>query len=664
MAPQIKFSCRFPGCSNGYYWCKGEKIKNKHFYRFPRNPAVLIKWKSICDIITQNCRNKFVCEDHFQQTDFVNFTRHALNPFAVPSHLATESNLIPIQVSPPFENDPDNTNCLQPLNSVVESPFIHNINAISTSIVTIDGNSSTVNNDTEDTLTNINVTKNLCENIGNVKNVNSHSCSKLDKENCDPLHCIHNNIIDDTENNNNNDNNNNNEIIDNNIISIASTAQKKRKLGFLSEVGVSSKEMTPRENRMYKVHRKVVKQMCKLKTQLQNKRDTLKELKECYNREVFKCIETRLNDVTKNFIDSQLRNVDRIRSGRRWTEEDKIFALSLYKRSPRVYRYVSMYFQLPCIRTLQSMLSKVPFDPGVNKLLLQQLKIKSDEMNPLDRYCALLFDEVSLDSGFYYEAHKQKIIGYEDLGQLGRTNKPANHALVFMIRGLRKSWKQVIAYFFIAYTISCQSLKIIIKNLIFELQGIGIIVKATVCDQGSTQRRAITELCAENQVDPTTYTFTVNNETIVTIYDVPHLLKSTRNALLKCKIIFENNKIAKFEHIKTAFEIDQTRPFKQLHKLTVQDFNFRDTFIKMRVKIAARQLSATVAAAINSMTACGIMPSTALDTAIFAQLIDDLFDSLNGHKQYNDDNKTYRIVLKDDSPHVELWSKLISEIST
>lgn len=93
MAFQKKVSCRFPGCTNAYYWCRGEKVENKHFYRFPRNSAVLIKWKSICDIdVAQDCYNKFVCEDHFQQTDFVNFTKHALNPFAVPSRLETESN--------------------------------------------------------------------------------------------------------------------------------------------------------------------------------------------------------------------------------------------------------------------------------------------------------------------------------------------------------------------------------------------------------------------------------------------------------------------------------------------------------------------------------------------------------------------------------------------
>jgi len=40
-----------------------------------------------------------------------------------------------------------------------------------------------------------------------------------------------------------------------------------------------------------------------------------------------------------------------------------------------------------------------------------------------------------LQTGFYYEAHKQKIIG-ENLGELGQTSKPANanHALVLSDR--------------------------------------------------------------------------------------------------------------------------------------------------------------------------------------------------------------------------------------
>lgn len=90
----------------------------------------------------------------------------------------------------------------------------------------------------------------------------------------------------------------------------------------------------------------------------------------------------------------------------------------------------------------------------------------------------------------------------------------------------------MVAYYFTVGTISTSYLKSIITNAILQLQTIGVTVKATVCDQGPTQKKAISELCAENTIDPTPYTFVINNITIVTIFDVPHLLKCTRNALL------------------------------------------------------------------------------------------------------------------------------------
>lgn len=364
----------------------------------------------------------------------------------------------------------------------------------------------------------------------------------------------------------------------------------------------------------------------------------------------------------KNFIDSQLRNVDRTSAGKRWTEEDKIFALSVFKRSPRAYKYLSAFFQLPSTRTLKTLLSKVPFDTGINKLLLQQLKIKIDDMNILDRYCALVFDEISLDRGIHYLPHKQIIIGCQDLGELGRSNKAANHALVLMIRGLRKSYKQVIGYYFTVGTISASDLKSIIKNAILQLQEIGVTVKATICDQGSTQKKALSELCAENIVDPTSYTFIINNTPIVTIFDVPHLLKCTRNALLRCKIRFRLNKTAKFQYIQQVFDLDQTKNYKTLFKLHSGHFKFQDSFVKMKVNIAARQLSHSIAASIEAFTTNGALPVEALETE-FAELVDNLFDSLNGYTKHAKDGKQYRSVLRNGSPHLELWNKLLPEIT-
>jgi hypothetical protein len=57
------------------------------------------------------------------------------------------------------------------------------------------------------------------------------------------------------------------------------------------------------------------------------------------------CIDENVNFVTKEFINSQLRNASVKTTARRWIEQDKAFALSLYKRSPRLYMYLQVYFQ-------------------------------------------------------------------------------------------------------------------------------------------------------------------------------------------------------------------------------------------------------------------------------------------------------------------------------
>lgn len=214
-----------------------------------------------------------------------------------------------------------------------------------------------------------------------------------------------------------------------------------------------------------------------------------------------------MNSVRKNFIDSQLRNFDRATSGRRWTEEDKSFALSMYKRSPRLYRYLAAYFQLPSTRTLKGILSKIPFSTGISTTLLQQVKLKIADMSELDKCCSLIFDEISLSNGFHYEPQRQEISGFQDMGELGRSPKAVNHALVIMIRGLRKSWKQVVVYYFVSDTVSADHLKVILKKLITELQNIGLKVMATICDQGSTQKKALKELCAETRDNFSPYIF-------------------------------------------------------------------------------------------------------------------------------------------------------------
>ncbi|EFA12283.1 hypothetical protein TcasGA2_TC002048 [Tribolium castaneum] len=79
---------------------------------------------------------------------------------------------------------------------------------------------------------------------------------------------------------------------------------------------------------------------------------------------------------------------------------------------------------------VKAILAKIQFDnPGI----LERMKNQVSKMKRANSYCSLLFDEMSVCQGFHYERAKQYISVYEDMGSLGRTNKAANYALVFMI---------------------------------------------------------------------------------------------------------------------------------------------------------------------------------------------------------------------------------------
>jgi hypothetical protein len=190
-------------------------------------------------------------------------------------------------------------------------------------------------------------------------------------------------------------------------------------------------------------------------------------------------------------------------------------------------------------------------------------KVISKKHN-LDKFCTLSFDEVSLSADLTYCGASDLIIGYEDLGLLGRTKDMAKNALVFMVQGLRKSWKQPVAYYFVKNSVKVIYLKQIICKVISELQSRGFKVVATVCDQGSTN--------VDERQGPY---FFVNNNKVITFFDTPHLLKNTRNALARYNIRFANNNVAKFQHIIDAYQIDKTKRFRMLYKDTRMFFKYK-----------------------------------------------------------------------------------------
>lgn len=121
--------------------------------------------------------------------------------------------------------------------------------------------------------------------------------------------------------------------------------------------------------------------------------------------------------------------------------------LSIYKHGPRCYRFLSQLFSLPSKRTLNRHSALLQFNTGINPKIFDFIKAKASEMDDLDKYCTLSWDEMALTKHLNFCNVKDALDGFVDFGH-SRIPEFATHALVFMIRGVNKAYKQPVAYFF------------------------------------------------------------------------------------------------------------------------------------------------------------------------------------------------------------------------
>lgn len=146
-------------------------------------------------------------------------------------------------------------------------------------------------------------------------------------------------------------------------------------------------------------------------------------------------------------------------------------------------------FNLPHPETLRNWHVVSNFDTGINVELFRKLKDLADCMPELHRNCALLFDDMKIMKCLEYNKKLDQIDGFVDLGEeLGRTNEEATEASVFMIRGLFKSYKLPVAYYFNKGALTTNQLIRIISNLVPTLSAAGLKVRVLVCDQAGNNR--------------------------------------------------------------------------------------------------------------------------------------------------------------------------------
>jgi hypothetical protein len=272
----------------------------------------------------------------------------------------------------------------------------------------------------------------------------------------------------------------------------------------------------------------------------------------------------------------------RVSTGYRFDDRIKSFVLQLKGISPKAYRILRKIFKLPSFKTLTDLLNKINIRPGFHPAVFEALREQAKGMSPLDKMVIVPFDEMSLKQNISYDPKKEEVEGLEDMGEGIRGEKVANHASVFMARGITKNWKQPIGYFLSNSTMSPKNIQQKMVEGIKKLQSVGLCPVAIVMDQGKNNQSAMKILGCSTK-EPF---FTINGSRIYGFFDPPHLLKNIRTNFKKYGFSV-GSKEAKWEHLEELYKHDSRKHIRMAPKLTQRHLEL-PAFSTMSVPLAAQ----------------------------------------------------------------------------
>lgn len=140
---------------------------------------------------------------------------------------------------------------------------------------------------------------------------------------------------------------------------------------------------------------------------------------------------------------------------------------------------------LPSLRTLRRRMKDMTFDSGIQYEVFTLVKVKADAMKAEDKLCTVTLGEMDLSAGVEDPEETASATGWVTLPDHCGV---ATHGLVIMLAGVRKCWKQTVAYFFTGDTAAGAILQRIVEEII-ELAGkCGLHVLAVTSDVGSASQ--------------------------------------------------------------------------------------------------------------------------------------------------------------------------------
>ena len=420
---------------------------------------------------------------------------------------------------------------------------------------------------------------------------------------------------------------------------------------------VPLKQRTPLVNQLLNTARRSRASAKELRKKYMEKCKELKNLQKNLNEVALNNFRDKLDPSFMKILECQLRNAGRKKHGWRYKPSEKMVFLGMHQRGPRQYRNFPIKVR-PSRKTIRELLKTLNLKPGVNPIIVDGLaaRMKNEPENNKD--VIIMLDEISLRTYYWYDAVNDMISGFIDLGNDDRRDLPAEDALVAMIRFVYGQGKQPIAWWNTNKKLTADDFAKIFNEILEAVTSAGLRVRAILTDSLAKNKLAMLKLGATEEYPY----FFINEVKIFCIFDVPHLLKGLRNAILKYVLHLGNGQLVKFEYIKEFIEMDMKMTPRLAKKVTKTHLN-PNSFEKMSVGRASQLFSDTVAVGILVYAMLGGLPHEATATGNFCAKINNLFDSWNGIEKIESPTPDqFKCALTDTSPHLKLWTEMYNDM--
>lgn len=321
------------------------------------------------------------------------------------------------------------------------------------------------------------------------------------------------------------------------------------------------------------------------------------------------------NATSKLFSPKQVTLLLTGRKQAKWNNAEIGKFISLRYKSNLYEHMRSLSFPFASTRTLQRFTSKIQFRPGILHPIINMLKNEFESALDIQRQCCLVFDEMSLEGAFAYDAEEDKIY------------PPSVNMNVYFLRGLFSNWKQPIAFEFDDH-FSPEK----ILQMIDLAESIGLRVRGLVCDLGGKNRGLLNKLGAKvrktksSTGDKYSIVSSFKNPTrcldeIWVFPDAPHLIKLLRDNLFKYGLVLESGVKIILDDFRKLVSIDSGE-LQSNFKLSEKHINVKG-LQKTTVSLAVQLFSNFTAALWRK-----IYPNRSKESD-FIEIVNNWFDTMN-----------------------------------